>query len=208
MKNYDRETHERLLKIISGRDKRITRTKVIFNVIMPLLMLSFPFFLFEKSNIFMTFYKIFTAEVFSFLIILWVNSTVFPETDELINRKEITGIREILSQFLEKEEVSWLSRETFLENAENRTKDVEIFRAFEKFRREVALNVPEHFQDEIFYERMKKFFEKIPADLKNMKEKELELKKRNIKFERKRRMHLFRKLRELKQETGKEVKND
>ena len=208
MKNYDRETHERLLKIISGRDKRIARTKVIFNVIMPLLMLSFPFFLFEKSNIFMTFYKIFTAEVFSFLIILWVNSTVFPETDELINRKEITGIREILSQFLEKEEVSWLSRETFLENAENRTKDVEIFRAFEKFRREVALNVPEHFQDEIFYERMKKFFEKIPCDLKNMKKEELELKKRNVKMERKRRIHLFRKLRELKQETRNEVKND
>ena len=208
MKNYDRKTHERLLEIISGRDKRVTRTKVIFNLTMSLLMLSFPFFLFEKSNVFMTFYKIFTAEVFSFIIILWVNSTFFPETDELINRKEITGIREILSQFLEKEEVSWLSRETFLENAENRTKDVEIFRAFEKFRREVALNVPEHFQDEIFYERMKKFFEKIPADLKNMKEKELELKKRSIKFERKRRMHLFRKLRELKQETGKEVKND
>lgn len=198
MKNYDRETHERLLKIISGRDKRITRTKVIFNVIMPLLMLSFPFFLFEKSNIFMTFYKIFTAEVFSFLIILWVNSTVFPETDELINRKEITGIREILSQFLEKEEVSWLSRETFLENAENRTKDVEIFRAFEKFRREVALNVPEHFQNEIFYERMKKFFEKFPRKLKEMKKEELEFIRRDRKHERKRKIHLFRKLRELK----------
>lgn len=208
MKEYDRETHERILEIISGRDKRIARMKVIFNVIMPLLMLSFPFFLIEKSNIFMTSYRIFTAEAFSLLIILWVNSTVFPETEELISRKEITGIREILSKFLEKEEVSWLSRETFLENAENRTKDVEIFRAFEKFRREVALNVPEHFQDEIFYERMKKFFKKIPADLKNMKEKELELKKRNIKFERKRRMHLFRKLRELKQETRNEVKND
>lgn len=198
MKNYDRETHERLLKIISGRDKRITRTKVIFNVIMPLLMLSFPFFLFEKSNIFMTFYKIFTAEVFSFLIILWVNSTVFPETDELINRKEITGIREILSQFLEKEEVSWLSRETFLENAENRTKDVEIFRAFEKFRREVALNVPEHFQNEIFYERMKKFFEKFPRKLKEMKKEELEFIRSDRKHERKRKIHLFRKLRELK----------
>ena len=208
MKEYDRETHERILEIISGRDKRIARMKVIFNVIMPLLMLSFPFFLIEKSNIFMTSYRIFTAEAFSLLIILWVNSTVFTETEELISRKEITGIREILSKFLEKEEVSWLSRETFLENAENRTKDVEIFRAFEKFRREVALNVPEHFQDEIFYERMKKFFKKIPADLKNMKEKELELKKRNIKFERKRRMHLFRKLRELKQETRNEVKND
>ena len=208
MKEYDRETHERILEIISGRDKRIARMKVIFNVIMPLLMLSFPFFLIEKSNIFMTSYRIFTAEAFSLLIILWVNSTVFPETEELISRKEITDIRELLSKFLEKEEVSWLSRETFLENAENRTKDVEIFRAFEKFRREVALNVPEHFQDEIFYERMKKFFKKIPADLKNMKEKELELKKRNIKFERKRRMHLFRKLRELKQETRNEVKND
>lgn len=208
MKEYDRETHERILEIISGRDKRIARMKVIFNVIMPLLMLSFPFFLIEKSNIFMTSYRIFTAEAFSLLIILWVNSTVFPETEELISRKEITGIREILSKFLEKEEVSWLSRETFLENAENRTKDVEIFRAFEKFRREVALNVPEHFQGEIFYERMKKFFKEIPAKLKEMKEEELELKKRNIKIERKRRIHLFRKLRELKQETGKEVKND
>lgn len=208
MKKYDKETHKRILEIISGRDKRITRTKVIFNVIMPLLMLSFPFFLIEKSNIFMTSYRIFTAEAFSLLTILWVNSTVFPETEELISRKEITGIREILSQFLEKEEVSWLSRETFLENAENRTKDVEIFRVFEKFQREVALNVPEHFQGEIFYERMKKFFKEIPAKLKEMKEEELELKKRNIKIERKRRIHLFRKLRELKQETGKEVKND
>lgn len=208
MKEYDRETHERILEIISGRDKRIARMKVIFNVIMPLLMLSFPFFLIEKSNIFMTSYRIFTAEAFSLLTILWVNSTVFPETEELINRKEITGIREILSQFLEKEEVSWLSRETFLENAENSTKNVEIFRVFEKFRREVALNVPEHFQNEIFYERMKKFFEKFPCDLKNMKKKELELKKRNIKIERKRRIHLFRKLRELKQETRNEVKND
>lgn len=208
MKKYDRGTHERLLEIISARDKRIARTKVIFNVIMPLLMLSFPFFLIEKSNIFMTFYRIFTAEAFSLIIILWVNSTVFPETEELISKKEITGIREILSKFLEKEEVSWLSRETFLENAENRTKDVEIFRAFEKFRREVALNVPEHFQDEIFYERMKKFFEKIPCDLKNTKKEELELKKRNVKMERKRRIHLLRKLRELKQETRNEVKND
>lgn len=208
MKEYDRETHERILEIISGRDKRIARMKVIFNVIMPLLMLSFPFFLIEKSNIFMTSYRIFTAEAFSLLTILWVNSTVFPETEELISRKEITGIREILSKFLEKEEVSWLSRETFLENAENRTKDVEIFRVFEKFRREVALNVPEHFQNEIFYERMKKFFKKFPCDLKNMKKKELELKKRNIKIERKRRIHLFRKLRELKQETRNEVKND
>ena len=208
MKKYDRETHEKLLKIISARDKRIARTKVIFNVIMPLLMLSFPFFLIEKSNIFMTFYRIFTAEAFSLIIILWVNSTVFPETEELISRKEITDIREILSKFLEKKEVSWLSRETFLENAENSTKNVEIFRFFEKFRREVALNVPEHFQDEIFYERMKKFFEKIPCDLKNMKKEELELKKRNVKMERKRRIHLLRKLRELKQETRNEVKND
>lgn len=208
MKEYDRETHERILEIISGRDKRIARMKVIFNVIMPLLMLSFPFFLIEKSNIFMTSYRIFTAEAFSLLTILWVNSTVFPETEELISRKEITGIREILSQFLEKEEVSWLSRETILENAKNRTNNVEIFRAFEKFQREVALNVPEHFQGEIFYERMKKFFKEIPAKLKEMKEEELELKKRNIKIERKRRIHLFRKLRELKQETGKEVKND
>lgn len=208
MKEYDRETHERILEIISGRDKRIARMKVIFNVIMPLLMLSFPFFLIEKSNIFMTSYRIFTAEAFSLLIILWVNSTVFPETEELISRKEITDIREILSQFLEKEEVSWLSRETILENAENRTNNIEIFRAFEKFQREVALNVPEHFQGEIFYERMKKFFKEIPAKLKEMKEEELELKKRNIKIERKRRIHLFRKLRELKQETGKEVKND
>ncbi len=208
MKKYNRGTHERLLEIISARDKRIARTKVIFNVIMPLLMLSFPFFLIEKSNIFMTFYRIFTVEAFSLIIILWVNSTVFPETEELISRKEITDIREILSKFLEKEEVSWLSRKTFLENAENRTKDVEIFRVFEKFRREVALNVPEHFQDEIFYERMKKFFKKFPCEFKEMKKEELELKKRNVKMERKRRIHLFRKLRELKQETRKEVKND
>ena len=208
MKKYDRGTHERLLEIISARDKRIARTKVIFNVIMPLLMLSFPYFLIEKTNIFMTFYRIFTAEAFSLIIILWVNSTVFPETEELISRKEITDIREILSKFLEKKEVSWLSRETFLENAENSTKNVEIFRFFEKFRREVALNVPEHFQDEIFYERMKKFFEKIPCDLKNMKKEELELKKRNVKMERKRRIHLLRKLRELKQENRNEVKND
>ena len=208
MKKYDRETHEKLLEIISGRGKRITRTKIIFNVIMPLLMLSFPFFLFEKSNVFMTVYKIFTAEVFSFLTILWTNLAVFPETDELISRKEIAGIREILSQFLKKEEVSWLSRETFLENTENSTKNVEIFRVFEKFRREVALNVPEHFQGEIFYERMKKFFEKFPCEFKEMKKEELEFIIRDRKHERKRRMHLFRKLRELKQETEKEVKND
>ena len=198
MKKYDRGTHERLLEIISARDKRIARTKVIFNVIMPLLMLSFPFFLIEKSNIFMTFYKIFIAEAFSLIIILWVNSTVFPETEDLISRKEIAGIREILSEFLEKEEVSWLSRKTFLENAENRTKDVEIFRVFEKFRREVALNVPEHFQDEIFYERMKKFFKKFPCEFKEMKKEELEFIIRDRKYERKRRIHLFRKLRELK----------
>lgn len=198
MKKYDRKTHERLLKIISGRDKRITRTKVIFNVIMSILMLSFPFFLFEKSNVFMTFYRIFVAEIFSFLTVFLMNFEIFPENDELISRKEIAGIREILSEFLEKEEVSWLSRKTFLENAENRTKDVEIFRVFEKFRREVALNVPEHFQNEIFYERMKKFFEKFPRKLKEMKKEELEFIRRDRKHERKRRIHLFRKLRELK----------
>lgn len=208
MKKYDRETHEKLLKIISGRDKRKMRIKVISNAGMALLMLSFPFFLPEKANIFMTSYKIFVAEIFSLLTVLYMNSAIFPENDELISRKEISDIRKTLSQFLEKEEVSWLSGETFIENAERSTKNIEIFRAFSELRREVWLNVPEHFEDEIFYERMKKFFEKIPCELKEMKKEKLELIRRSRKRERKRRIHLFRKLRELRLEDGKEVKND
>ena len=93
MKKYDWETHEKLLKIISGRDKRKMRIKVISNAGMALLMLSFPFFLFEKANIFMTSYKIFVAEIFSLLTVLYMNSAIFPENDELISRKEISDIR-------------------------------------------------------------------------------------------------------------------
>lgn len=208
MKKYDRETHEKLLKIISGRDKRRIRIKVIFNAGMALIMLSFPFFLPEKANVFITFYKIFIAEMFSLLTVLAMNFAIFPENDELISGKELFSIRKTLSEFMEKDEVSWLSRETFVKNAENSTKNVEFFKAFDYLRREVALNVPEHFQDEIFYERMKKFFEKIPCELKEMKKEKLEFIRRDRKRKRKIRMHLFRKLRELRLEDGKEVKND
>jgi len=49
---------------------------------------------------------------------------------------------------------------------------------------------------------------KLNSGVLEMKKEKLELIRRSRKRERKRRMHLFRKLRELRLEDGKEVKND
>lgn len=98
---------------------------------------------------------------------------------------EISELRRILEQFLSKNEVEYLLGTEEL-SGKIRLKSLEIFSIYNELRDEVQENVPEDMEDEIFFERMQKYYGELPEIMENEKKYEINKGKKNLMYNRKR----------------------
>lgn len=98
---------------------------------------------------------------------------------------EISELRSILEQFLSENEVKYLLGTEQL-SGKIRLKSLEIFNIYNEFRYEVQENVPEDMEEEIFYERMQKYYRELPEIMENEKNDEIDEGKKNLLYSRKR----------------------
>lgn len=107
---------------------------------------------------------------------------------------EISELRSILEQFLSENEVKYLLGTEQL-SGKIRLKSLEIFNIYNEFRYEVQENVPEDMEEEIFYERMQKYYRELPEIMENEKNYEIDLGKEDLLYNRKRLVKRIRALR-------------
>lgn len=107
---------------------------------------------------------------------------------------EISELRNVLEQFLSENEVKYLLGTEQL-SGKIPLKALEIFNIYNEFRYEVQENVPEDMEDEIFFERMQKYYKELPEIMENEKNDETDEGKKNLLYSRKR---LIKSIRTLK----------
>ena len=92
---------------------------------------------------------------------------------------KISELRRILEQFLSENEVNYLLG---TENLSGKIplKALEIFSIYNEFKSEVQENVPEDMEDEIFFERMQKYYRELPEIMENEKNYEIDLGKEDL----------------------------
>lgn len=98
---------------------------------------------------------------------------------------EISELRNVLEQFLSENEVEYLLGTEQL-SGKIRLKSLEIFSIYNELRDEVQENVPEDMEDEIFFERMQKYYSELPEIIENEKNHEIYKGKKNLLYNRKR----------------------
>lgn len=86
---------------------------------------------------------------------------------------EISELRNVLGQFLSENEVEYLLGTERL-SGKIRLKSLEIFSIYNELRYEVQENVPEDMEDEIFFERMQKYYGELPEIMENEKNYEID----------------------------------
>lgn len=121
---------------------------------------------------------------------------------------EISELRSVLEQFLSEDEVNYLLGTESL-SGKIRLKSLEIFNIYNEFRYEVQENVPEDMEDEIFFERMQKYYGELPEIIENEKEYEIDEGKENLLYNRKRLVKSIRALKRYRriEERMKEKRN-
>ena len=121
---------------------------------------------------------------------------------------EISELRNVLGQFLSENEANYLLGTEQL-SGKIRLKSLEIFSIYNEFRYEVQENVPEDMEDEIFFERMQKYYMELPEIMKNEKNDEIDEEKKNLMYSRKRLVKSIRALKRYRriEERMKEKRN-
>lgn len=121
---------------------------------------------------------------------------------------EISELRSVLGQFLSENEVNYLLGTGRL-SGKIRLKSLEIFSVYNELKTEVQENVPEDMEDEIFFERMQKYYRELPEIMENEKNYEIDLEKEDLLHNRKRLVKRIRALRRYRriEERMKEKRN-
>lgn len=121
---------------------------------------------------------------------------------------EISELRNVLEQFLSENEVKYLLGTEQL-SGKIPLKALEIFNIYNEFRYEVQENVPEDMEDEIFFERMQKYYKELPEIIENEKEYEIDEEKKDLLYNRKRLVKSIRALKRYRriEERMKEKRN-
>lgn len=121
---------------------------------------------------------------------------------------EISELRNVLEQFLLENEVNYLLGTEEL-SGKIRLKSLEIFNIYNELRDEVQENVPEDMEDEIFFERMQKYYGELPEIMENEKKYEINKGKKNLMYNRKRLVKSIRALKRYRriEERMKEKRN-
>lgn len=121
---------------------------------------------------------------------------------------EISELRNVLEQFLSEKEMNYLLGTEQL-SGKIRLKSLEIFSIYNELRYEVQENVPEDMEDEIFFERMQKYYGELPEIMENEKNYEIDKEKENLLYNRKRLVKSIRALKRYRriEERMKEKRN-
>lgn len=132
----------------------------------------------------------------------------FEKLDEKGISVEISELRSVLGQFLSENEVNYLLGTGRL-SGKIRLKSLEIFSVYNELKTEVQENVPEDMEDEIFFERMQKYYRDLPEIMENEKNYEIDLGKEDLLYNRKRLVKRIRALRRYRriEERMKEKRN-
>lgn len=132
----------------------------------------------------------------------------FEKLDEKGISVEISELRSVLGQFLSENEVKYLLGTEQL-SGKIPLKALEIFNIYNEFRYEVQENVPEDMEDEIFFERMQKYYKELPEIIENEKEYEINEEKKDLLYNRKRLVKSIRALKRYRriEERMKEKRN-
>lgn len=121
---------------------------------------------------------------------------------------EISELRKVLEQFLSENEANFLLGTERL-SGKIRLKSLEIFSIYNELKDEVQENVPEDMEDEIFFERMQKYYRELPEIMENEKNYEIDMGKEDLLYSRKRLVKRIRALRRYRriEERMKEKRN-
>ena len=121
---------------------------------------------------------------------------------------KISELRSVLGQFLLENETDYLLGTEHL-SGKVRLKSLEIFSIYNEFKSEVQENVPEDMEDEIFFERMQKYYEELPEIMENERNDEIDEEKKNLMYNRKRLVKSIRALKRYRriEERMKEKRN-
>ena len=207
---YTRETHELLCGTIFRKRTAFEAAEKASNIAHAGLLLAF--FLGGILTLGPMGYERLVDVSIAFIVIIMFSGifaqSFFEKLDEKGISVEISELRSILGQFLSENEVNYLLGTGRL-SGKIRLKSLEIFSVYNELKTEVQENVPEDMEDEIFFERMQKYYMELPEIMKNEKNDEIDEEKKNLMYSRKRLVKSIRALKRYRriEERMKEKRN-
>ena len=193
---YTRETHELLCGTICRKRTAFEAAEKASNIAHAGLLLAF--FLGGILTLGPMGYERLVDVSIAFIVIIMFSGifaqSFFEKLDEKGISVEISELRSVLGQFL---------------SGKIRLKSLEIFSVYNELKTEVQENVPEDMEDEIFFERMQKYYRELPEIMENEKNYEIDLGKEDLLYNRKRLVKRIRALRRYRriEERMKEKRN-
>lgn len=207
---YTRETHELLCGTIFRKRTAFEAAEKASNIAHAGLLLAF--FLGGILTLGPMGYERLVDVSIAFIVIIMFSGifaqSFFEKLDEKGISVEISELRSVLGQFLSENEVNYLLGTGRL-SGKIRLKSLEIFSVYNELKTEVQENVPEDMEDEIFFERMQKYYRDLPEIMENEKNYEIDLGKEDLLYNRKRLVKRIRALRRYRriEERMKEKRN-
>lgn len=207
---YTRETHELLCGTIFRKRTAFEAAEKASNIAHAGLLLAF--FLGGILTLGPMGYERLVDVSIAFIVIIMFSGifaqSFFEKLDEKGISVEISELRSVLGQFLSENEVKYLLGTEQL-SGKIPLKALEIFNIYNEFRYEVQENVPKDMEDEIFFERMQKYYKELPEIIENEKEYEIDEEKKDLLYNRKRLVKSIRALKRYRriEERMKEKRN-
>lgn len=193
---YTRETHELLCGTIFRKRTAFEAAEKASNIAHAGLLLAF--FLGGILTLGPMGYERLVDVSIAFIVIIMFSGifaqSFFEKLDEKGISVEISELRSVLGQFLSENEVNYLLGTGRL-SGKIRLKSLEIFSVYNELKTEVQENVPEDMEDEIFFERMQKYYRELPEIMENEKNYEIDMGKEDLLYSRKRLVKSIRALR-------------